>query len=825
AAYRYTECKMDKTAEALLQDLDKETVDMRDTFDGKEKEPIVLPASFPNLLVNGSQGIGVGMATYIPTHNLGEAIDATIAVIDNPDITLDELMEIIPGPDYPTGGIIHGIRGVRQLYATGRGGVRVRGKVEVVNGEGSSRDKLIVTEIPYGVNKASLVSQIADAAANGSVHGVSSVNDYSSDRVGVRIEIALKQDATPNVVLNELYRNTQLESVDPGQFLVVDHNRPRTMTLKQILDAYIDHREQVVVRRTKYLLRKAEERDHIVQGLLIAQAHIDEVINIIRSADDLLDAAAKLMARFPLDQLQTSAILDMRLAQLSKLGVDDLNREHDELQKEIAGYNELLSCRANIMAVVRSELLETKAKFNTPRRTRIEAVEGEQDMDGITKREIYMVTLSRLGYIKRCSADEYSAQNRGGSGVIGMKARKDGDTVQTVFSTRSHNTLLFFTSLGRVYKLHRAYQLPEGDRTGTGRFITNVLNLQQEEGEGARQEEIRAVLSYDEKTIDQENNYVVMVTKQGIIKRCKLELFKNLNRRGMIALNIHEGDDLMDAQLTNGNQELLLSSENGRAVRFHESRVRAMGRLAAGVRGIKLLPNADGTPGCVVSMAVVEPADELLVVTAGGIGKRTPIGSSEADAAQAAMAAAADDAPEGENAEMPEEPEVVESEAEEDEGAENVSADNSSYRYRLTNRGTQGVRSIKLRDGDRVVAAIQIEAECDQDLLLMSCQGQVVRIPIAQIRRCSRNSQGVILMRMSKNGDSVANVSVVEQLSEADSAANAAKQEADESLAANAAEFQARQDAENAVLAQQEAEAAAKFEEALENGEIPEENE
>ena len=445
AAYRYTECKMEKAAEALLADLDKETVDMRETFDGKELEPIVLPAAFPNLLVNGSQGIGVGMATYVPTHNMGEAIDAAVAVIDNPDITLEELMEVLPGPDFPTGGIIHGIKGVRQLYATGQGGVRVRGKTEVVT-EPHGRTKIIISEIPYGVNKAEMVGKIGELAQAGTIHGVSSIVDLSSDRVGVRVEITLKQDAVPNVVLNEIFRNTQLEITLPAQFLVVDHNRPRTMTLKQILDAYIDHREQVVTRRTKYLLRKALERDHIVEGLLIAQANIDEVVRIIRAAKDRAAAQQALMARFALDEAQTGAILDMRLAALTNLGVEDLTNEHNELQAKIAEYNRILSDRANIMAVVRQELLDTKAKFATPRKTLIEPTEGETDLDGLTKREVYVVTLSRQGYIKRCNAEEYEAHNRGASGVRGMKAKKDGDTVHKVLFTRSHNTLLFFTN-------------------------------------------------------------------------------------------------------------------------------------------------------------------------------------------------------------------------------------------------------------------------------------------------------------------------------------------------------------------------------------------
>lgn len=797
AAYRYTECKMGKAAEALLADIDKETVDMRDTFDGKDTEPIVLPAAFPNLLVNGSQGIGVGMATNIPTHNLGEAVDAAVALIDDPNCTVDDLLQAMPGPDFPTGGIIRGTRGIRQLYATGNGTVRIRSKVEVHHDERSGRDKLVVTEIPYGVNKAEMVTKIGKMAADGMVKGISSINDYSSDRVGICIEIGLKAEATPGVVLNELYRLTPLESNFAAQFLVVDHNRPRTMNLKQILEAYIDHRENVVTRRTQYLLRKAQERAHIVDGLLIAQSAIDEVIALIRASEDRNDAQVRLMERLSLDEVQCGAILDMRLSQLSRLAVDDLKAEQAQLRAEIARLLDILSCRANIMAVVRAELLETRNRFNDPRRTRIEAIEGEQDMDGLTKREIYMITLTRGGYIKRCGAGEYAAQNRGGSGVIGMRSRKDGDTVHMVFSTRSHNTLLFFTNYGRVYKLNRAYQLPEGGRSDAGRFIANVLSLYRDDEHPEQHEEIRAVLSYDEKSTDLENNYVVMVTKRGIVKRCCLALFRNLHRGGIRALTIREDDDLIDAQLTDGRHELLLSSAGGRAVRFHESQVRAMGRTAAGVHGIRLVDNPDGTPGSVVSMAVVDPEDELLVVTARGMGKRTPIGQSES----AAILPAADGNAGEDGAETAEPEENIAGNAEDGENGEcGENSAGSAYKYRATRRGAQGVISIKLHDGDRVVAALQVPPDCAQDMLMLSSQGQAVRIPVAQVRRTGRGAYGVIVMRFAKKEDTIANVSLVDVLSDEDSAANAATDEQARRIADEAADFHARQAAEQAEL-------------------------
>ncbi len=824
AAYRYTECKMDKAGEALLADLDKETVDMRETFDGKEMEPIVLPAAFPNLLVNGSQGIGVGMATNVPTHNLGEAIDAAVALIDNPDITLEELMEVLPGPDFPTGGVIHGLKGVRQLYATGQGGIRLRGKAEVVTVERTGRLLIRVTEIPYGVNKADMVTKIGEQAQAGVISGISSINDYSSDRNGVMVEIALKQDAVPNVVLNQLFRNTPLEITYPAQFLVVDHNRPRTMSLKQLLEAYVDHREQVIVRRTRYILRKAQERDHIVAGLLIAQANIDEVIRIIRGAQDRQDAQRQLMERFPLDHLQTNAILDMRLAQLTNLAVDDLNREHGELQATIQSCQEILASREKVMAVVKKELLETKAKFANPRRTRIEGHEGELDLDGLTKREIYVVTLSKLGYIKRCSEEEYAAQNRGGSGVRGMKARKEGDTVQMVLSTRSHNALLFFTNFGRVYRLRRAYELPESGRGDAGRFIHNVLPLIHSENPQEPQEQIRAILSVDESNpAALAGKSVVMVTRNGVVKRMSMEILRHIPKAGKRALNFREeSDDLIDAQMTSGESQILLSTDAGRAIRFHVSQVREMGATAAGVRGILLKPWPDGTPSCVVSMAVAEPQDDLLVVTAQGQGKRTPIGEGgPAPAEEAAEEAAAEEQEQESEEAAAEEQEQESEEAAAEEGDEGGAPRIVKDHYRQIRRGGQGVTSIKLRPGDRVVAALQVEPQTDKDLLMLTCIGQAVRIPVEQVRRTGRNCYGVRVMKFSKANDAIAYVSLVDKLSEEDSAANAAKQEAEERQADSAAAFQAQRNAAEAAQEAQEEERLRQAQEAQEREEPP----
>ncbi len=751
AAYRYTECKMEKSAEMLLQDLDMDTVDMRDTFDAKDLEPIVLPAAFPNLLVNGSQGIGVGMATNIPPHNPQETIDAAIALIDNPNITVDQLMEIIPGPDYPTGGVIHGTAGIRKLYETGQGTLRVRGKVEVETSK-DGRDSIIISEIPYGINKAEMVARIGEMARENIVHGITSVNDYSSDRVGVRIVIELKHDATTSVVINELYKTTPLESTDSGQLLVIDHNRPRTMNLKQILEAYVDHREEVIRRRTQFELDKAVARAHIVDGLLVAQGNIDEIIRIIRGAEDTNDAKREMMTRFPLDDVQCDAILAMRLSQLTHLGVDELQKEKETLTQEIERLRTILSTRANIMAVVRQELVQARDSkaLISPRRTRIEDSDGEVNLDGLTKREIYVITLTRQGYIKRCSTDEYAAQNRGGSGVKGMTARKEGDTVHMAITSRSHNSLLFITNHGRIYRMARAYEIPESKRADGGRFISNVLNLFNDPEHPENHEEIRAIISYDEKSIDLDNNFIVMITKHGIIKRCRLSLFKNIRKIGKRALTFREDDDLIDAQLTDGTKDILITSRNGRAVRFEESQVRPMGTTASGVMAIRLKPEADGTPGIVVSMAIVSPEEELLTITANGFGKRTPVGTGAV------------------------------SEASEEESTDEAEAENaperSAFHYRRTNRGTQGCAAIKLRDGDFVVAALKVPPECDQDILLLSKLGQAVRTPVEQIRLCGRNTQGVIVMRFAKENDTVANVSLLSELSEEDAAANAAEE-------------------------------------------------
>ncbi|MBP5639951.1 MAG: DNA topoisomerase 4 subunit A, partial [Victivallales bacterium] len=469
AAYRYTECRMERLAEELLADLDKDTVDMLPNFDETLVEPAVLPAKFPNLLVNGSTGIGVGMATNIPTHNLGEVIDATVALIDNPRISIQELMRYLPGPDFPTGGIIQGIRSVIQLYETGRGSIKLRGKATVEEHDG--REQIIITEIPYAINKEEMVKKIVELINDKRITGISDIRDISSSEVGIRIIIDIKRGAIGSVVLNQLYSLSPLESNFPAQFLVVDKNRPRTLNLKQILDAYLDHREEVVTRRTRYLLNVAEERDHIVQGLLIAQANIDEVVHIIRSSPNRDVAAVTLQERFELSERQAKAILDMRLYQLTNLVVDQLNAEHEDLLNKIAYYNKLLSDRAEIIGVIRNELLEIKAKYDDPRRTLIVPGESEINMEDLIAREICVIPISATGYIKRVSATEYDTQNRGGKGHKGMKT-KDEDFVNLLLTCCTHDYVLFFTNKGRVYKM-KAYQIPEASRISRGTASVN----------------------------------------------------------------------------------------------------------------------------------------------------------------------------------------------------------------------------------------------------------------------------------------------------------------------------------------------------------------
>jgi len=712
AAYRYTECRMERLAEELLQDLDKNTVDMRLTFDETTEEPEVLPARFPNLLVNGSTGIGVGMATNIPPHNLAEVINATVMIIDNPIATVEELMQVMPGPDFPTGGEIRGIRSIIDLYSTGRGILRIRGKAEIEEVKG--REQIIITEMPFAVNKEKMVSRIAELVNEKKIPGISDITDASSSRAGIRIIIVVKKNAMASIVLNQIYKHTMFETVFGAQLLVVDRKRPRVMNLRQILQAFIDHRLEVITRRTKFELAKAEARAHILEGLLTAVNNIDEVVSIIRGSRSRDDAARALIERFELSPKQTAAILEMRLHQLTGLAIDDLQIEFGELQERIAHYNELLASRDLRMAVVREELIEVRDKYGDERRTAIMAGERELNIEDLIAQSVWVVTISGEGYIKRVPEDMYRTQNRGGVGVKGMET-KDEDHVEHLLTAKTHDYILFFTNKGQMHWL-KVYEIPEGGRVGTGRAIVNLIDM-------APDEAVRAIITVSE--VDDPERFILMGTRNGIVKKSRLDVFKNLRHRGIRALVLDEDDDLISARLTDGDQEVLLSSEAGRACRFREQDARTQGRVTRGVRGMELRKDGQLITH-IVSMTVVNPAADLLVLTAGGMGKRTHLGH----------------------------------------GLAALDKDLGGHGYRLTRRGGKGVRSMRLREGDRVVAAIQLEQ--DEDLIMCSVKGQMVRIETSTIRAIGRNSVGVRIMRLHE-GDEISSVSLVARLENEDS--------------------------------------------------------
>ena len=688
AAYRYTECRMERLAEELLTDLDKKTVDMRPNFDEKEMEPCVLPARYPNLLVNGTTGIGVGMATSIPPHNLTEIMNATIGVLDKPTITVTELMEHVPGPDFPTGGTIVGLAGIRRLYETGRGSVYCRGTAEIEADE--HQERIIITEIPYAVNKENLVKKIAELVNNKVITGINSLNDESSDRVGIRVVVGIKRGAMGTVVLNQLYKHTQLATSYGCQFLVVHQNQPRTLTLKQILQAYLDHRLEVITRRIQFELNKAEKRAHIVEGLLKAVDNIDEVIKIIRSSRSKDDAHTALSERFELSRRQTSAILEMRLSQLTGLAIEDLTAEFEELMKKITHYKELLASRELRLAVVREELVEVRDKYGDVRRSDLRAGSRDINMEDLIPRESVTITISNQGYIKRVPTSTYRTQARGGKGVMGMTT-KDEDFVKHLMTVCSHDYVLFFTNKGRMHWI-KGYDIPEGVRTGKGKNIINLLEFEQDEA-------VRAMITVDD--LDVEDRYIMMATRNGVVKKTELRAFRHLRKKPIKAIVLDEDDDLIEAKLTEGTNEVLLSTQGGIACRFFETDVRSMGRVSRGVRGIRLKEEDK-----VVSMIVVTPDMDILVVTSQGMGKRSAV--------------------------------------------EN---------YRLTKRGAKGVISIKLKEDDKVVEALRV---VDGDEIIMTTmQGQMVRIETDPIRAIGRASQGVKILSLKKKGDYIISVSKV----------------------------------------------------------------
>ena len=605
AAMRYTEAKMTKIAAEMLRDITKDTVNFIPNFDGEEEEPVVLPSRYPNLLVNGSSGIAVGMATNIPPHNLGEIIDGTIMLIDNPEVSILELMTVIKGPDFPTGAIIMGKAGIRAAYETGRGKILVRAKAEIE--EENGRNKIIVTEIPYQVNKAKLIENIADLVKDKKLVGISDLRD-ESDRDGMRIVVELKRDANPNVVLNMLYKHTQMQDTFGVIMLALVNNEPRVLTLKEVLEHYITFQKEIITRRTTFELNKAEARAHILDGLKIALDNIDEVIKIIRGSKTGEIARLTLIERFGLSDKQSSAILEMRLRRLTGLERDKIEDEFNELMKLIDYLNSILMSEERLLSVIKEELLEIKAKYNDERRSVIEKNMNEIDIEDLIQEEEVVITLTSSGYIKRISADTYSSQKRGGRGIQAMTTKED-DFVEQVIVTSTHSDVLFFTNRGRVYKL-RAYEIPDAGRIAKGTNIINLIPIEQDE-------KIETVLSVRDNV---EGGYLFMGTKQGIVKKTPLTEFKNLRKNGLIAINLRDGDELLKVKVTRGDADIIIATQDGNAIKFNEKNVRPMGRTASGVRSIKL---RDGDVAVCMDIAV--EGEDLLAISKNGYGKRTPI--------------------------------------------------------------------------------------------------------------------------------------------------------------------------------------------------------
>lgn len=605
AAMRYTEAKMNKIAVEMLRDINKNTVDFMPNFDGEEQEPVVLPSRFPNLLVNGSSGIAVGMATNIPPHNLGEIIDGTIMVIDDPNVTVLDLMTRIKGPDFPTGATIMGKAGIRAAYETGRGRIVVRADAEIE--EENGRHKIVVTEIPYQVNKAKLIENIADLVKDKKITGISDLRD-ESDREGMRIVIELKKDANPNIVLNLLYKHTKLQDTFGVIMLALVNNEPKILNLKQILDNYIDFQKEVITRRTIFELNKAEARAHILEGLKIALDNIDEVINIIRSSKTGEIAKNTLMERFNLSEKQSIAILEMKLRRLTGLERDKIEEEYEELMRQIEYLNSILESEEKLLGVIKDELLEIKAKYSDDRRTKIEKVLNEIDIEDLIQEEEVVITLTNSGYIKRISADTYSAQRRGGKGIQAMSTKED-DFVEHIMVTSTHSDVLFFTNKGRVYKL-RSYEIPDAGRQAKGTNLINLISIEPEE-------KIQTVLTVTDK---KKEGFLFMGTKQGIVKKTPISEFKNLRKNGLIAISLKDGDELLKVKNTYGDANIMVVTQNGYAVKFNEQDVRPMGRNASGVKAINL--KGDDIAVC---MDIAVDGEELLVISENGFGKRTPI--------------------------------------------------------------------------------------------------------------------------------------------------------------------------------------------------------
>lgn len=677
AAMRYTESRMSKIAMEMLRDINKNTIDYGDNYDGSEREPLVLPARYPNLLVNGSSGIAVGMATNIPPHQLGETIDAVIALSNNADITTEELMDIIPGPDFPTGALILGRSGIRRAYETGRGSIILRARVQIEQKD-NGRETILVHELPYQVNKAKLIEKIAELVRDKKIDGITGLRD-ESDRNGMRIVIEVRRDANANVVLNNLYKQTPMQSSFGVNMLALVNGQPKVLGLKEMLFHYLEHQKVVIERRTKFELQKAEARAHILEGLRIALDHIEAIIKIIRSSRNGEEAKPQLMERFNLSDKQSQAILDMRLVRLSGLEREKIEEEYQELQKLIQELKDILANEDKIVTIVRNELLEVKERYNDTRRTEITVggLETIEDEDLIPQ-ENSVITLTHKGYIKRLAANTYRSQKRGGRGVQGMNTNED-DFVEHLLYTSTHDVILFFTSKGKVYKA-KGYEVPEFGRTAKGLPLVNLLNIEKGEHVTAM---IR-VNGYNE------DEFFVFTTKQGITKRTSVSQFANIRTNGLIAIGLHEDDDLISVRLTDGSKQVILGTHDGMAIRFDEQQIRAMGRNAAGVKGIKLREG-----DYVVGMEVVEPDQEVLVVTENGYGKRTP-----------------------------------ESE------------------YRIQSRGGVGLKTIHVTEKNGKMVALKT-VDGLEDVMLMTINGMIIRMDIEDISVIGRSTQGVRLIRLA----------------------------------------------------------------------------
>ena len=706
AAYRYTEARMSKISCEMLTDIDKKTVNFQPNFDDRLEEPTVLPSRFPNLLVNGSDGIAVGMATKIPPHNLGETIDAACALIDNPDIDLAGLMDYMPGPDFPTGGIIMGRSGIRATYATGRGKITVRAKTEIVEAK-NGRYKIIVTELPYQVNKARLIEYIADLVKDKRIDGISNIEDHS-DRQGMHIEIDVKREASASIVLNNLFNLTQLQTTFGAIMLAIVDGVPKILNLKEMLTEYVNFQQEIIRRRTEFDLKKAKDREHILEGLKIAIDFIDEVISIIRNSKDQATAKVNLMERFGLDDVQAQAIVQMRLGQLTNMERTKIEDEIAALKTKIEEYNAILADEGRQREIIKEELIVIRNKFADPRRTEICAVNGEVDIEDLIPNQECVLTLTQFGYVKRLAVDTYKIQNRGGRGVSGM-SRREEDVATEMFVINSHDYVLFFTDKGRVYRL-KCYEVPEGSRQSKGMNIANLLPI-------AADEKVTSMIRVPE--FDEEK-YLVMVTRQGIIKRISLNAYNTARKGGLIALELNEGDELAWVRLTDGNQQVIVATKNGLAIRFEETDVRPMGRQARGVKAISLREG-----DCVVGMCVVTNDDLILTASETGFGRIS-----------------------------------------------NVSD------YRLQSRGGKGITNYHTEKYGNVAAVSAVKL--DEDIIIISQEGVIIRIAADTVRICNRPSKGVTLMRIGENDKVVTVARAPHEDSESEKTEETAEEETSE---------------------------------------------